>query len=90
MFSGSYPNPFNSEIEIEYLLPETSHVIIRVFNLRGNLIRILKVSKNDSGFYRVVWNGKNEAGNSVPYGFYFYRIETSTGQTETGKIIFLK
>ena len=89
MFSRSYPNPFNSEIEIVYLLPESCHVIISVFNLRGKLIRILKKSKNDSGFSKVVWNGKNESGNSVPHGFYFYRIETSTGQTETGKIIYL-
>ncbi len=89
VFSRSYPNPFNSEIEIEYFLYESSHVTIRVFDLRGKVIRILQESNNDSGFSKVVWDGKNEAGNSVPHGFYFYRIETSSGLTETRKIIFM-
>lgn len=88
-FSRSYPNPFTSEIEIEYFSPESSHVTIRVFDLRGKVIRILQDSNNDSGFSKVVWDGKNEAGNSVPQGFYFYRIETSAGRTETGKIIYM-
>lgn len=87
--SRSYPNPFNSEIEIEYFLPESTLVTIRVFDLRGKVIRNLEESKNNSGYSKVVWDGTNEAGNSVPQGFYFYRIETSEGRTETRKIIYM-
>ncbi len=89
LFSRSYPNPFSSEIEIEYFLPEPSHAKIRVFDLRGKVIRILQESKIDSGYSKIIWDGKNEAGNSVPHGFYFYRIETSAGLTETRKIIYM-
>jgi hypothetical protein len=89
IFSRGFPNPFNSEIEIEYFLPESSHVTIRVFNLQGNVIRTLEECKKDTGLYKIVWDGKNESGNSVSHGFYFYRIETSKGQTETRKIIYM-
>jgi hypothetical protein len=89
IFSRSYPNPFNSEIEIEYFLPESSNVTISVFNLQGKVIRIVEESKKDTGLYKIVWDGKNESGNFVPHGFYFYRIETSAGQTETRKIIYM-
>lgn len=90
IFSRCYPNPFNTEIEIEYFLPESSRVTIRVFDLHGKIIRVLEERMIDPWFSRVVWDGKNEAGNSVSPGFYFYRIETSAGRTETGKIIYLK
>jgi len=89
LFSRSYPNPFYSEIEIEYFLPESSRVKITVFDLSGKVIRILEESNNDSGVLKVVWNGKNEAGNYAQDGIYIYRIETSSGLTETGKIIYL-
>ncbi len=89
LFSRSYPNPFISEIKIEYYLPESSHVTIRVFDLSGKVIRILEESNNDSGFLQVVWDGKNDAGNYVQAGLYIYKIETSSGLTETGKIIYL-
>ncbi len=87
--SRCYPNPFNSEIEIEYFLPGSSHVTIRLFDLRGKVIRILEESNNDSGVLKVVWDGKNEAGNYAQDGLYIYRIETSSGLAETGKIIYL-
>lgn len=89
LFSRSYPNPFNSEIEIEYFMPEPSYVFIRVFDLRGMVIRILEKSRNESGYSKVSWDGKNEAGKSVPHGLYFYRIETSAGRTETRKMIYM-
>ena len=60
-----------------------------MFDLSGKVIRILEESNNDSGVLKVVWNGKNEAGNYAQDGIYIYRIETSSGLTETGKIIYL-
>jgi len=89
LFSRCYPNPFSSEIELEYFLPESSHVTIKVFDLSGKVIRILEESNNDSGVLKVVWDGKNEAGNYAQDGLYIYRIETSSGLAETGKIIYL-
>ena len=89
IFSRSYPNPFDSEIEIEYFLPEPSRVTIRVFDLHGKVVRTLEERIIDPGVSRVLWDGKDEAGNSVSEGFFFYRIETSSGRSETRKIIYM-
>jgi hypothetical protein len=89
-FSRNYPNPFTSETTIEYYIAEFSHVSIKVFDMQGRIIRILDDSDKNKGFFRTTWDGRNENGNAVNSGVYFYRIETGTGKMETRQMIFLK
>jgi len=89
-FSQSYPNPFNLETTIEYDLLEPCYITVKIFNLQGKIIRILYDGKKSTGFYKTIWDGKDESGNRVTSGLYLYRIETSSGQTQSKRMVLLK
>ena len=84
----SYPNPFYRETTIEYYLSESCYVIMEIFDLQGKIIKRLNENKKYNGLYKTVWDGKDESGNIVPSGLYFYRIETSSGQMQSKRMIF--
>jgi hypothetical protein len=72
-----YPNPFNPETNIRFSLHETSHVLINVYNAKGQKIRTLLNENKAVGFYNTVWNGKNDSGKSMPSGVYFFVLQTN-------------
>ncbi len=73
---NNYPNPFNPETTISYLLPTESRVKLSIYNLAGQEITILLDEKQRSGEHAVKWDGKNHSGLTVASGVYFYRIST--------------
>jgi hypothetical protein len=73
----NYPNPFNPSTTIQYQLPATSRVTIRLYNILGQQVRTLVGEIQEAGFKSVLWNGTNESGNPVASGVYFYRIEAN-------------
>ena len=85
----NYPNPFNPETKINYQLPEESNVVIKIFNLKGQLVRALVDEFEEAGFYTVVWDGRNAVGLSVPSGTYFYQIKAE-GFQQVRKMTLLK
>jgi len=86
---NNYPNPFNPSTTIEYSVPKTTKVKLRIYNIRGQLVKELVNQTVEPGKYKVVWEGKNNAGHSVASGVYFYRIEAN-GKTITKKMLMLK
>jgi len=80
---ANYPNPFNSGTDIRYQLPETEFIEIKIFNELGREIRSLINKQQNSSFYSVHWDGKDNYGNLVASGLYFY-------QMKAGKFISLK
>jgi hypothetical protein len=76
----NYPNPFNPTTVVEYLLPTTSHVVVKVFNLLGQEVQTLVNGVEESGRHAVRFNGTQLAS-----GIYLYRM-TATGQD--GNIVF--
>jgi hypothetical protein len=89
-FSRSYPNPFSTETTIEYYLPEPCHATVKIFNMQGRILRILDDTNKNTGLFKTFWDGKDETGNIVPSGFYFYRIETTKGSSKNKQLIFLR
>jgi len=86
----NYPNPFKTNTTINYSLSDGGNVSLKIFNIRGELIRTLQENKQQKeGKYEVKWNGLNSAGNRVSPGFYFYRIQAE-GFVETRKMLMLK
>jgi len=73
--SQNYPNPFNPETTIEYDIPEDCHVILKIYNLAGQLIKTLVNEYQTAGHYTIIWHGDNEAGQEVTSGVYFYRLQ---------------
>ncbi len=71
----NYPNPFNPTTVIEYALPKPSEVTIRIYNILGQKVRDLLDEHQDAGYKSVLWDGKDNSGNEVSSGVYFYRIQ---------------
>ena len=86
----NYPNPFNPTTTIAYNLANKTQVQLIIYNVLGQKIKTLVNNKQTAGNHTVVWNGKNEAGVSVPSGVYFYRLETKSGAQQVRKMMLLK
>jgi hypothetical protein len=76
----NYPNPFNPETWIPYQLHEADEVVIRIHNVTGELVRELRLGYKSAGIYTsqdrsAYWDGRNEAGEHVSSGVYFYNIQ---------------
>ena len=76
----NYPNPFNPETWIPYKLSEPTAVTMAIYSADGKLVRILKLGHQRAGVYQdkshaAYWDGKNEHGESVASGVYFYTLK---------------
>jgi hypothetical protein len=76
----NYPNSFNPDTWIPYQLAEDMYVTIRIHDVTGRLIRTLGLGHKLAGFYvdkskAAYWNGRNETGEYVASGVYFYTIQ---------------
>jgi hypothetical protein len=85
----NYPNPFNPSTIIRYDIAEHSHVDLRIYDVRGALIKVLEDRERAPGRYEVGWNGENANGDAVASGVYFYRLRTAQF-TKTRKMVFVK
>ena len=90
----NYPNPFNPETWIPYQLSEPAEVTLRIYAVSGTLVRTLNLGHQPAGIYHqrsraAYWNGKNELGESVASGVYFYTL-TAGNFTATRKMLIMK
>jgi hypothetical protein len=83
------PNPFGYLTRVEYIMPRTGHVTIRVYDVRGRLIRTLLNQSVVEGTHITSWDARDENGRNVASGIYFVRM-TSFGQTTIRKALVLK
>jgi hypothetical protein len=85
----NYPNPFNPSTTIEFGIPKATKVSLRIYNIRGQLVKELINQRYEPGKYKTVWEGKNQLGKHVASGVYFYRLEAA-GKCITHKMLMLK
>ena len=83
------PNPFNPSTEIAFDLPSATRVELRIYAVDGRLVRTLVDGERSAGTNRVVWDGRDDAGRSVPSGTYFYRF-AADGRSIVRKMQLLK
>jgi len=86
----NFPNPFNPTTTVRYSLPFDSKVLIRIYNILGQDVKLLKDEIVSAGNYEVQFNSSN-----LPSGIYFYRLsaESIDGKqkySSTKKMILLK
>jgi hypothetical protein len=80
----NYPNPFNPTTTIKYSIPQTSKVVIKVYDILGNEIELLIDEEKTVGIYELTWNAVN-----IPSGVYFYQLKAGD-YVQTRKMILLK
>ena len=90
----NYPNPFNPETWIPYQLSEVSTVNVKIYDVTGSLVRTINVGHKPGGYHltrerAVYWDGRNESGESVSSGVYFYTLITHD-YTQTRRMVIVK
>ena len=90
----NFPNPFNPETWLPYRLAAESPVTFRIYNLQGQLMRELNLGTQAAGNYlsrdaAAYWDGRDEYGEMVSSGIYFYTLEAGAFQS-TRRMLILK
>ena len=67
----NYPNPFNASTRVRYGLCRGEGVSLRIYNPRGQLVRILVEEYQPAGDYQICWDARDDAGQDVASGMYF-------------------
>jgi hypothetical protein len=84
------PNPFNPITRIRFDVAETSTVSLMIYNAAGHLVRTLEHSARlEQNAYTYEWDGRDDGGNRVGSGVYFYRLRAGK-HAITRKMILLK
>jgi hypothetical protein len=88
----NYPNPLNPETWFPYELAADVTVTIRIFNVKGQLVRQLDLGYQKAGSYidkgqAAYWDGKDQTGNLVASGVYFYRLTAEDFQATRRMVI---
>ncbi len=81
---GCYPNPFNPSTLISFILPERSHIVLRVYNALGQEVKTLVDENRDAGVHQSIFHADGLAS-----GVYFYRLETQ-GFTQVKKMMLVR
>jgi len=85
----AFPNPFNPKVTVSYNMPKRGHVTVKIFNIRGELVRTLVDDVMDAGTQSVDWNGTSNSGSSVASGVYFYEARYGD-EVQVNKITMVK
>ena len=90
----NFPNPFNPETWIPYYLADAASVTVRIYSVKGELIRSIDVGKQAAGAYTsrqraAYWDGKDDVGQSVASGVYFYQL-LADNFSETRRMVVMK
>ena len=91
---ANYPNPFNPETWIPYHLAVPTKVTLHIYAVNGALVRTLDLGHQHAGMYQqrtraAYWDGRNQLGEPVASGIYFYRL-TASDFTATRKMLIRK
>jgi hypothetical protein len=84
-----FPNPFNPETMIRFRLEASAQVNLQVFNARGEKVRTLLQGPMSAGEQAVPWHGRDDHGQLVNSGVYFYRLETESS-IKTGQMALVR
>lgn len=90
----NYPNPFNPETWFPYALSESAKVTVQIYDLSGSIVRTINLGEKSPGVYDIrklaaYWNGRNDAGERVSSGLYFYKL-TAADFAQVKRMVILK
>lgn len=85
----NYPNPFNPSTRIDYEIPEPGNVVVKIYNSIGEEVKSLENGFKDAGYYKIIWDGRNEFDETVNSGVYICQVIFNQNVL-TNKIMLLK
>ena len=88
--SKNYPNPFNPSTTINYSVSKPGHVSLVIYDINGATVKTLVNNFVDRNNYSITWDGRNDSGQLVASGQYFYVMEGPSGFSSTENMTFLK
>lgn len=89
LVSQNYPNPFNPSTTISYAIPKDGKVNLAIYNVKGQMVKCLVNRIQAIGNHKIVWDGKNNFGQSCASSVYYYRLNTDD-KCVTKKMLLLK
>ena len=89
LIDQNYPNPFNPTTWIPFYMPKAGAMSMKVYNVKGELVRVLKEQWMSEGAHSVVWNGTDQRGRPVASGLYFCILRAG-GRAESRKLVLLR
>jgi len=87
--AAAYPNPFNPAVRIDFNLPLKGRVQVKVYNLKGQLVRTLLDEPREPGLHHILWSGEDDSDRQGASGVYFYEV-IAGGEKVLGKVTMLK
>lgn len=87
--SPARPNPASGLTRLQYTLPGEGRVTLRIYGLRGEVVRTLVDGSRSAGVNSAAWDGRDGDGRSVAAGVYFVRLETF-GRTLTQRLVWMR
>ena len=86
----NYPNPFNPTTTINYSLKENSKVLLNIYNIKGQLVKVLVNKTKPAGDHSIVWDGRDSNYKRVSSGLYFYKLNVNNKTEAVKKCLLLK
>ena len=86
----NYPNPFNTETTIRYVLPEPVRVRLMIYDVLGRRVRTLVDEEQIAGQHSVIWDGEDGEGERVSSGVYFYCLEMDGEHRKVRRMLLLR
>jgi hypothetical protein len=84
--SVSAPNPFDESTRLNFTLNKDEKFSLIIFDINGKQVKVLVDEVLDSGDHQIAWNARDESGNLVPGGIYYFRIQAGI-RVETRSIV---
>jgi hypothetical protein len=75
----NFPNPVGNRTAISYMLSQRTETELAIYDMTGKLVRSLVNDVEESGMHKVMWDRRDNQGDRVHSGVYFYRLNTKTG-----------
>jgi hypothetical protein len=85
----AYPNPFNAQTTIRFMLPRSTMASVKIYNILGQEICEPYNRYTEAGETSVIWDGRDNSGSAVASGIYFYTVQADD-EVEVNKMLLLK
>ncbi len=90
LLQGNFPNPFNPTTTIKFSLAKQAQADISIYNIKGQRVRTLTDRSYQQGKHAIIWDGKDDKGNSLSSGIYFYKLRVDNLDISTRRCVLMK